>query len=76
MLSKYLDRGDYQTAKNLSRVGIFNEAVADKVESYAGFITVNQTRWQSQIFFWFFPAEENAHEKPLLVWLQVCILFI
>ena len=39
------------------------------VESYSGFITVNQTT-NSNLFFWFFPAENGNKSAPLILWLQ------
>ena len=39
------------------------------VESYSGFITVNRTT-NSNLFFWFFPAENGNKSAPLLLWLQ------
>lgn len=40
-----------------------------KVESYAGYLTVNET-YNSCLFFWYFPAERNARIAPVLLWLQ------
>ena len=42
-------------------------AAASNVESYSGFFEVEK----SHLFFWFFPAEKDAKNKPLIVWLQV-----
>ena len=39
------------------------------VDSYSGFITVNQTT-NSNLFFWFFPAENGNKSAPLILWLQ------
>ena len=39
------------------------------VESYSGFITVNKTT-NSNLFYWFFPAENGNLSAPLILWLQ------
>ncbi|KAF6211952.1 hypothetical protein GE061_012469 [Apolygus lucorum] len=41
----------------------------DDVESYAGYLTVNE-ELQSNMYFWFFPAENNRHNAPVVLWLQ------
>ena len=71
VLTSFLDKEDFISAKKLSKVGPLNETAAEGLLSYAGFISVQEELWKSNLFFWFFPAEENPEEKPLLVWLQV-----
>ena len=39
------------------------------VESYSGFITVKKIS-NSNLFFWFFPAENGNSSSPLVLWLQ------
>jgi vitellogenic carboxypeptidase-like protein len=36
---------------------------------FAGFLTVNKT-FNSNMFFWFFPAQNDAANAPLVLWLQ------
>ena len=69
ILSSFVTDEGYETAKNLSRVSnyILNESAAQDIESYSGFFTVEK----SELFFWFFPAEHDSKNKPLIVWLQV-----
>lgn len=40
------------------------------MESYAGYITVNET-WNSNLFFWFFPAQVGGRPAGKLVVLQL-----
>ena len=40
------------------------------VESYSGFLTVDKPN-NGNMFFWFFPAEENPESAPVVIWLQV-----
>ena len=40
-----------------------------EVESYSGFITVDE-KHNSNLFFWFFPAENGNKSAPLVLWLQ------
>ncbi|XP_029781649.1 probable serine carboxypeptidase CPVL [Suricata suricatta] len=39
------------------------------VKSYAGYITVNKT-YNSNLFFWFFPAQVQPMAAPVVLWLQ------
>lgn len=39
------------------------------VTSYSGYFTVSE-RFNSNLFFWFFPALENPYNAPVLLWLQ------
>lgn len=36
---------------------------------YSGFFTVNMT-FNSNLFFWYFPAQNDPENAPLLLWLQ------
>jgi len=40
-----------------------------KYDSYSGYITVNSTYF-SNMFFWFFPAQNGDADAPILLWLQ------
>jgi len=42
---------------------------APQVRSHAGFMTVNP-QFNSNMFFWFFPAEYQAATAPVVIWLQ------
>ena len=64
ILTPYLKNGQAQKARELAKVqGI------GSMESYSGFFTVNES-FDSNIFFWYFPAQNNNKDAPLLVWLQ------
>ncbi|KAH8307227.1 hypothetical protein KR044_007972 [Drosophila immigrans] len=39
------------------------------VESYAGYLTVNK-EYNSNLFFWYFPSEQNPETAPVVLWLQ------
>ncbi|XP_063233689.1 venom serine carboxypeptidase-like [Bacillus rossius redtenbacheri] len=67
ILTGYLGEGRLEEARNLSRVtgGPFPE----DIPSYSGFFTVN-SEYDSNIFFWFFPAEHDYENAPVLLWLQ------
>ena len=36
---------------------------------YAGYVTVNESHGRA-LFYWFFEATQNPHQKPLLLWLN------
>ena len=40
-----------------------------KFNHYAGYVQVNQTHGRA-LFYWFFEAIDNPHDKPLLLWLN------
>ena len=40
------------------------------IESYAGFLTV-QENFNSNLYFWFFLSQSNPSEDPVALWLQV-----
>ncbi|EDW83363.1 uncharacterized protein Dwil_GK22811 [Drosophila willistoni] len=39
------------------------------VESYAGYLTVD-SNYNSNMFFWYFPAEQDPDYAPVVLWLQ------
>lgn len=39
------------------------------MKSYSGYLTVNKT-CNSNMFFWFFPAQKNPDNAPVVLWLQ------
>lgn len=57
----------YLHFRNLSLVTEIN--FPHPVESYSGFITVNRTS-NSNLFFWYFPAENGNTSAPFILWLQ------
>ncbi|RXN33407.1 putative serine carboxypeptidase CPVL [Labeo rohita] len=66
MLTPYLEAGKIEEAKKLSLVGPLPGA---DVKSYSGYLTVNKT-YNSNLFFWFFPAQERPETAPVLLWLE------
>ncbi|KAI4885755.1 hypothetical protein NFI96_011050 [Prochilodus magdalenae] len=53
-------------ARKLSLVGPLPGA---SVKSYSGYLTVNKS-YNSNLFFWFFPAQVGPETAPVLLWLQ------
>lgn len=67
ILTPYLKENRPLDARNASRV---DPDIFLGVESYSGFVTVNET-YNSNIFFWYFPVEKKpVNETPWLIWLQ------
>lgn len=66
-LTPLIEAGDLEKARNLSRVGSLGD-VPD-FPGYSGFLTVNK-KYDSNLFFWFFPAKENPQNAPVVLWLQ------
>ncbi|XP_069770185.1 probable serine carboxypeptidase CPVL [Narcine bancroftii] len=65
-LTPYLESGQIDKARKLSLVGPLDGPV---VKSYSGYLTVNKTH-NSNLFFWFFPAQVCPENAPVLLWLQ------
>ncbi|CAG2055192.1 unnamed protein product [Timema podura] len=65
-LTPLIQAGNLSEARDAARVGVLKEGV--DVESYSGYLTVNQ-EYNSNLFFWFFPAQ-NVSSAPVLLWLQ------
>ncbi|XP_028614239.1 probable serine carboxypeptidase CPVL isoform X2 [Grammomys surdaster] len=65
-LSPYIKTGKIKEGQRKSMVSPF-PGMYDK--SYAGYITVNQT-YNSNLFFWFFPARIQPADAPVVLWLQ------
>lgn len=65
-LTPYIEQGKIEEAKKLSLVGPLPGA---NVKSYSGYLTVNKN-YNSNLFFWFFPAQVKPETAPVLLWLQ------
>ncbi|XP_041041021.1 probable serine carboxypeptidase CPVL isoform X2 [Carcharodon carcharias] len=65
-LTPYLESGEIEKARELSLVGPLE---GPAVKSYSGFLTVNKS-YNSNLFFWFFPAQTLPQNAPVLLWLQ------
>lgn len=65
LLSPLIGAGKIKEAQKLA----FVENLEPKHFSYSGFLTVNET-CNSNMFFWFFPSQNNAGSDPIAVWLN------
>ncbi|XP_072009809.1 probable serine carboxypeptidase CPVL isoform X4 [Engystomops pustulosus] len=65
-LTPLLESGKIDEARELSLVGKLS---GSNVKSYSGYLTVNKT-YDSNLFFWFFPAQLSPETAPVLLWLQ------
>uniref|UniRef100_A0A1B6DKD2 Carboxypeptidase n=1 Tax=Clastoptera arizonana TaxID=38151 RepID=A0A1B6DKD2_9HEMI len=65
LLTPYVESGKIALAQNLSKVSPF----IDGIESYSGFFEVDK-QYDSQMFFWFFPAINKNKSAPLILWLE------
>lgn len=55
--------------KEAQAAALVNFSEFQNVKSYSGYLTVDK-RFQSNLFFWFFPAAHNYSEVPVILWLQ------
>nr|XP_003935214.2 probable serine carboxypeptidase CPVL [Saimiri boliviensis boliviensis] len=65
-LTPYIEAGSIKKGKELSFVSPFR---GWNTKSYAGFLTVNKT-YNSNLFMWFFPAQIQPEDAPVVLWLQ------
>ncbi|XP_063465779.1 probable serine carboxypeptidase CPVL isoform X1 [Symphalangus syndactylus] len=65
-LTPYIEAGKIQEGRELSLVSPFPGL---NVKSYTGFLTVNKT-YNSNLFLWFFPAQIQPEDAPVVLWLQ------
>ncbi|KAF6214645.1 hypothetical protein GE061_009388 [Apolygus lucorum] len=64
-LTSYIESGKIEDGRKAAEV----PPLVDNITSYSGYLTVNKD-FNSNIFFWFFPAEEASATAPVTVWLQ------
>ncbi|KAF9804227.1 hypothetical protein SFRURICE_020655 [Spodoptera frugiperda] len=66
LLSPHIQNDNASLARELAEV---NPEDFLGLKSYSGFITVKE-EYNSNLFFWFFPAATNLSDTPLIIWLQ------
>ncbi|CAG7819161.1 unnamed protein product, partial [Allacma fusca] len=64
ILTPLIEAGEIEKARELSRVRNFTDVV-----SYSGYFNVNP-KYNSSLFFWFFPSANQNPNAPLIFWLQ------
>lgn len=64
-LTPLIESGNWSGAQHAAAV----KPLAGNVKSYSGFLTVNK-ELDSNMFFWYFPAENGASDAPVVLWLQ------
>lgn len=67
-LSRYIQTGRAAEGRRLAEVRQ-PELVQKRIKSYSGYLTVDE-RYDSNLFFWYFPAKNNQANAPLILWLQ------
>lgn len=65
-LTQLIKEGNVKEARQMARV---NLPEYPDMESYAGFLTVNQ-QYNSNLYFWFFPSQNEPSSDPVILWLQ------
>ncbi|KAK9296016.1 hypothetical protein QLX08_009856 [Tetragonisca angustula] len=65
-LTPLIESGKIDEARNKASV---QHKEMDDISSYAGYLTVNK-QYNSNMFFWFFPALHNPKTAPVVLWLQ------
>ncbi|KAG5880357.1 hypothetical protein JTB14_025776 [Gonioctena quinquepunctata] len=66
LLTPLIEQNKIEEAQAAAKVS-FSEF--KHVESYSGYLTVDKA-YNSNIFFWFFPAQNDYENAPVLLWLQ------
>ncbi|XP_054283987.1 venom serine carboxypeptidase-like [Macrosteles quadrilineatus] len=65
ILTDYIKAGKIKEARDACKM----TPMKSNISSYAGFFTVD-SRFNSNMFFWFFPAYQNNASAPVILWLQ------
>jgi len=69
-LTPYIESGDVAGGRSMARVdSTMLDGINEDIESYSGFLTVDKPH-NGNMFFWFFPAEQNPESAPVVIWLQ------
>ncbi|XP_035908430.1 vitellogenic carboxypeptidase-like [Anopheles stephensi] len=67
LLTPYIEQGKIVEGQAAARVNQTSRLKGFK--SYSGFFTVDK-RYNSNLYFWYFPAKVNRTTAPLVLWLQ------
>jgi vitellogenic carboxypeptidase-like protein len=67
-LTSYIDSHTEALGRAQALVA-FPELVAKGITSYSGYLTVNK-QYNSNMFFWYFPAKKNSATAPVVLWQQ------
>lgn len=65
ILTSLIENGKIKRAQKLAKV---NPSIGN-ITSYSGYLTTNES-CGNNLFFWFFPAQENWEDAPVVLWLQ------
>lgn len=65
VLTPYIEAGQIQIARNLASV----TGLTPELESYSFFLTVDR-ECDTNLFFWFFPSQNDWLNDPVTIWLQ------
>jgi len=69
-LTDFIESGDIETGREMARVdSTLLVGIDEDIESYSGFFTVDKPN-NGNMFFWFFPAEQDPETAPVVIWLQ------
>jgi len=69
-LTDFIENGDIETGREMARVdSTLLVGIDEDIESYSGFFTVDKPN-NGNMFFWFFPAEQDPENAPVVIWLQ------
>ena len=65
ILTPYINSGNIEEARKLSLV----TQLTPNLTSYSGFLTIKES-CDSNLFFWFFPSQNDWLNDPVILWLQ------
>lgn len=68
ILTNYIESNRINEGRALSCV-TYPDLLLKGITSYSGYFNVNKT-YDSNLFFWYFPAKNNAANAPVVLWLQ------
>ncbi|CAG7828495.1 unnamed protein product [Allacma fusca] len=70
-LTPFIKNGELDKARALSEdnMKVSNIKSEKEIKSYSGYLTIDE-KTNSNLFFWFFPAQENPDNAPVLLWIN------
>ncbi|CAG7697361.1 unnamed protein product [Allacma fusca] len=71
ILTPLIKSGDLDKARKAALDSTkLSEVKSDKdVKSFSGYLTIDEAK-NSNLFFWFFPAQENPEKAPIILWIN------
>ncbi|CAG7829873.1 unnamed protein product, partial [Allacma fusca] len=70
-LTPLIKSGDLDKARQSAQDNMKLSKISSEkdVQSYSGYLTIDEAK-NSNLFFWFFPAQESPENAPVILWIN------